>query len=229
MVSEEIRQESQDKSGGISFVTMVQLITSVVSLIGGVISYFYIQGDIPIHFDMNWKADGFAHRIFIIPISALPLITILVRGTIERRHKVQKAKRGEYFACSICFYLFMLVQWFTILYGLGVKTEYEMYMPLFGGIALFFIGNYMPVIRTNYLFGFRTPWALKNEICWRKTNRFGGYLMCLIAVVLIINAFVQLTILTALAGILLFGGLAVGCIYSRNVYLKVTAKESQSK
>ncbi|MBC7893276.1 MAG: DUF1648 domain-containing protein, partial [Sphingobacteriaceae bacterium] len=31
------------------------------------------------------------------------------------------------------------------------------------------LGNYLTSIKPNYFAGFRTPWALENEVVWRKT------------------------------------------------------------
>lgn len=39
------------------------------------------------------------------------------------------------------------------------------------------LGNYMTSLKPNYFAGFRTPWALENEVVWRKTHRRGGKLM----------------------------------------------------
>lgn len=42
------------------------------------------------------------------------------------------------------------------------------------GLLLVLLGNMMPKLKTNYFTGFKTPWALNNEIVWNKTQRLGG-------------------------------------------------------
>ena len=42
------------------------------------------------------------------------------------------------------------------------------------GIVLIIVGNIMPKARMNSLCGLRTPWSMKNEVTWKKSQRFGG-------------------------------------------------------
>ena len=42
------------------------------------------------------------------------------------------------------------------------------------GIVLIIVGNVMPKARMNSLCGLRTPWSMKNEVTWQKSQRFGG-------------------------------------------------------
>jgi uncharacterized membrane protein len=42
------------------------------------------------------------------------------------------------------------------------------------GAIMIFIGSIMPKLRMNFVIGLRTPWSLKNEITWKKSQRFGG-------------------------------------------------------
>lgn len=55
------------------------------------------------------------------------------------------------------------------------------------GIFMIVIGNIMPKLRMNSLIGLRTPWSLKNEITWKKSQRFGGitFIFAGIAIILI--------------------------------------------
>jgi uncharacterized membrane protein len=36
------------------------------------------------------------------------------------------------------------------------------------------LGNYMPQVKDNYLFGVRTAWTLSSPEVWRKTHRLSG-------------------------------------------------------
>lgn len=42
------------------------------------------------------------------------------------------------------------------------------------GIAMVILGNIMPKLRMNSVAGLRTAWSMKNEITWKKSQRFGG-------------------------------------------------------
>lgn len=42
------------------------------------------------------------------------------------------------------------------------------------GIVLVVLGNFMPKISRNKLFGLRTAWTLSSDTVWQKSNRFSG-------------------------------------------------------
>ena len=42
------------------------------------------------------------------------------------------------------------------------------------GILMVIVGNIMPKVKMNSVIGVRTPWSMKNEITWKKSQRFGG-------------------------------------------------------
>lgn len=53
------------------------------------------------------------------------------------------------------------------------------------GIMLIIIGNVMPKVRMNSLFGLRTSWSMKNEIAWKKSQRFGGISFMIVGLLMI--------------------------------------------
>ena len=42
------------------------------------------------------------------------------------------------------------------------------------GALLVVLGNFMPKMRRNSLFGLRTRWSMANDTVWQKSQRFGG-------------------------------------------------------
>ena len=57
-------------------------------------------------------------------------------------------------------------------------------------VLFMMIGNMMPKFRQNFFCGFKTPWALSDEIVWNKTHRLGGRLMFGAGILGLIGAFV---------------------------------------
>ncbi len=59
---------------------------------------------------------------------------------------------------------------------------------LFGILGIFLIvaGNLMPKVRKNSLLGLRTSWSQKNEITWKKSQRFGGISLMIGGILMII-------------------------------------------
>lgn len=52
------------------------------------------------------------------------------------------------------------------------------------GIALIIIGNIMPKLKKNSIIGIRTTGSMKNEITWKKSQKFGGIAMMITGAVL---------------------------------------------
>jgi uncharacterized membrane protein len=44
------------------------------------------------------------------------------------------------------------------------------------GIMLFITGNFLGKIRSNFMFGVRTPWTLSSDLSWNRTHRLAGWL-----------------------------------------------------
>lgn len=112
------------------------------------------------------------------------------------------------------------------LYNLGYPVKIGSIVPWLVGGLLIVIGNYMGKIKRNWFMGVRTPWTLSSENVWNKTNRFGGFMMMLFGLSLVINPF--LPKMAALV-LLILGGLlvTVGTIVYSFVLYKQERKQAQ--
>lgn len=54
------------------------------------------------------------------------------------------------------------------------KVDINQWIFGFLGILLIIIGNLLPKVQRNALIGLRTRWSMKNDITWKKSQRFGG-------------------------------------------------------
>ena len=54
------------------------------------------------------------------------------------------------------------------------------------GIFMIVFGNIMPKIRMNSAMGLRTKWSMKNEITWKKSQRFGGISFMVVGLLIIL-------------------------------------------
>lgn len=54
------------------------------------------------------------------------------------------------------------------------------------GAGLIIIGKIMPKSRMNALIGLRTAWSMKNEMTWKKSQRFGGISFILVGIIIIV-------------------------------------------
>ena len=55
------------------------------------------------------------------------------------------------------------------------------------GLMIVILGNLMPKTRINGLIGLRTPWSMKSDELWAKSNRFGGISFVISGLIMILS------------------------------------------
>ena len=75
------------------------------------------------------------------------------------------------------------------------------------GVLLILLGNLLPLARSNFIFGIRTPWTLSSETVWTQSHRVGGYAMVGAGLVTIVSAFIARPagLIVAIASLMLSG------------------------
>ena len=60
----------------------------------------------------------------------------------------------------------------------GTGRDAPVALVVGGGVGLLFaaMGNVLTTVRSNYMFGVRTPWTLSSDLSWDKTHRLVGRL-----------------------------------------------------
>ena len=129
---------------------------------------------------------------------------MLFTKKIDPNQKEIKARKETYeFMRKIIALLFIAIQVFFYYTILVKEANVQVGLCFILGIFLIIIGNYMPKVPQNYFLGVKTPWALKSEIVWKKTNKVGGY------------CFIGFGLLIMIAGFLNEAGfylIVLGCI-----------------
>ncbi len=163
--------------------TWLVLLLIIIPLIylGGI--YNSLPETIPLHFDINGKADGFGSKskLWFVVI----LMTVVSAGTyllITNLPKIDPKKTAGqspelYHKIAIVLVVFLCALNIVIIYS-SVSGSFKMsklLIPLLG-LMITLLGNYMHSIKPNYFVGFRTPWTLENEDNWRKTHQLVGKL-----------------------------------------------------
>ena len=60
------------------------------------------------------------------------------------------------------------------------EADINQFICVLFGISMVIMGNFMPKLRSNGIIGLRTPWSMKNDIIWKKSQLFGGisFMIC---------------------------------------------------
>jgi uncharacterized membrane protein len=85
----------------------------------------------------------------------------------------------------------------VVVTALGYNVSMNMLACSGTGAMFLVMGNYLGKVRSNYVFGVRTPWTLASELSWNKTHRLAGRMFVACGALLIVAA------LTGISGTLL--------------------------
>lgn len=141
---------------------------------------------------IKWETAGkfYGMRTAMIAVSLLMAVldVVCVLTTLwTNRKNGQNAK-----IVAITFWIMPMISvfangifWLTML---GETARLTMIMPLFLGALMIVMGNYMPKCKQNRTMGFKLRWTLANEENWNKTHRFGGRVMVIAGVLLMLTA-----------------------------------------
>lgn len=154
----------------------------------------------PIHFAMNGAPDGFASTqigLSILPLVALAVsIVLAIVPRIEPRRDNLARSAGAYAIAWIA-----VVGLLVFLHGLIVYTalapvhhlaplDIGRMITLLVGALFVAIGSQMHKVRSNFMFGIRTPWTLSDDRVWEGTHRMGRWICVAAGLALVIAALV---------------------------------------
>lgn len=158
-------------------------------------------------------------NIFALPVIALAiylLLNSLPRIAVYRRN-LERFYR-KFYGFKVIILLFLLIIYLVNLFpALGVNLDSN--YILIPALALLFIymGRVLKHIHRNFFIGIMTPWALSSDKLWDKTHRFGGSVLEVCGVFLLISLLFPAIFLEILV-IALVAALVITAIYSYLIF-----------
>ncbi len=139
-------------------------------------------------------------------------------GKLDKRNELNKKTYDLILTLSVLFFILLNV-WFMF-YSLGYDYNIIQLLNLAMGALFIILGNYLPRVKSNSVFGIRTPWTLRNELVWKSTHRFGGYALVAAGILSFIFAFFSSFI--GIIGLIAVSAMTVliTCIFSYVNYTK---------
>lgn len=140
-----------------------------------------LDATVPTHWNVQGEIDGTGPAWFAFLM--IPAITAAIVGLmaliprIEPRRENLRRSAPAYRTTSIAVVLLMtVVQVVVVVSGLGHDVPVGFIVG--GGVGVLFLvlGNVMATVRSNFMFGIRTPWTLSSERSWDRTHRLVGRL-----------------------------------------------------
>lgn len=205
-----------------------------LAFLASAIAYPKLPDEVPIHWDLHGRVNGYGSRfvgVFIMPLAMLGIWALMrALPKIDPHHEnYAKMQRAYDVVVYAALTVIGAVHGIVLAAMFGAPISMERLMPALIGVMLIVVGNVLPQARPNWFFGIRTPWTLSNDRVWERTHRVGGYLMVVAGVVGIITAalpfFIAFTALWITTGIAAVGSI----VYSYIAWKQETSSGGLSK
>ena len=200
------------------------LISSLITLSPiafGLIVWDKLPEMMPTHWGIDGNADDMSSRtaaVFTLPLILLVLNFIcIITSNFDKRNKGTKVQNISYFLVP-CISIFTS----AIMYSSAFDKSWEFsaLIPVFLGVLFTIMGNLMPKVRRNSTLGFKYKWTLQSEENWNATHRFGGKVMVIVGLLIILTAFFPLIPMFITSMTILLTAIIITTVYSYLYYKK---------
>ena len=165
----------------------------LLPLIAGALVYSRLPESVPTHFDFNGEPDGWSSRA--VAAFAMPAFMLVMNFVCQfalnadpkRQNMSEALKNVAIWSVPV---LSVLCCGMMLAKALGYDVKIERILPVFMGLLLIIIGNYLPKTKQSYTMGIRLPWTLDSEENWNRTHRLAGFLWVLGGFLFIVMSFV---------------------------------------
>ncbi len=133
---------------------------------------------IAIHYGIDGSTDMWGNKWLFLSVPTTPLIISIVYYMYSK-HSNRQNKKYENIITSAITIFFIIISWILYFAAFYPENNSKIFIYLIAlaiGIFLIFISFFMPKLKRNKSLGIKTPWALKNDIVWDKTQRIGSVL-----------------------------------------------------
>ena len=206
---------------------LIAVVVAVTATAGlAALAWVQVPADaqVPIHWGIDGQPNGYAPKAFgllFTPVLTAGLGALLyLLPRFEPRARNLARSGPAYVRVSIAVLgLMVLVQLVVVSAALGRPLDTTALLSVGIGILFMVIGNVLGKVRSNFMFGVRTPWTLSSDLAWNRTHRLVGRLFVLLGILVIPAGIVGggwPFFVVLMAGVVVI--LVVGYVYSYRVW-----------
>ncbi len=181
--------------------------------------YSRLPDRVAVHWNMSGEPNRFASRLegaFLLPAVMVALYLILqwYPSRDPRAANIAKFRRAYDTIVAATIAFLGVVHALALGQSLGWRVDITTVVLVCAGAMFVLFGNLLPLARSNFIFGIRTPWTLSSEQVWARAHRVGGYAMVAAGLLTMVSAFFARPggVVVALASMMLAGMIPV--VYS---------------
>lgn len=200
-----------------------------------------LPDQIPAHYGVDGQVTrwGSKYETLILPIMIIlfGLFMIWMAKIVGKKERFGKNNEKSMILNGILFLILFNILNCYILYTAVHKVDHlskvSISIEQLGmgslGIALIIIGNIMPKLKKNSIIGIRTTGSMKNEITWKKSQKFGGIAMMITgAVIVVICCLLKGQLAGIISLVLIVLMLVLDLIYTSSIGKKYGEKEHEN-
>jgi uncharacterized membrane protein len=183
-----------------------------------------IDAQVPIHWGVSGEANGYGPAwlgFLLTPAITLGLVALfaVIPRVEPRRQNLERSGSAYLTLANTILVLSLGLQVVLVLAGTGHALPVA---PVIGGgVGILFVvlGNVMSTVRSNFLFGIRTPWTLTSDLAWDRTHRLVGRLFVVGGLLTFLASLSgsAILLLTVLVGFVILAA-TLGTVYSYQVW-----------
>ncbi|MBR5222948.1 MAG: SdpI family protein [Clostridia bacterium] len=203
------------------FKILISCLLTLSPIAFGLIMWDKLPETMATHWGTSGDADGFSSRTFAV--FGLPLILLALNIICITTSFFDKKNKGTKVQ-NIAYYIVPGISIFTgammYLAAFEIAWNFIAIIPVLLGLLFIAMGNLMPKVRQNSTLGFKFKWTLKSEENWNATHRFGGKVMAVAGLLVILTVFLPSVAMLLTSMIILLCSVLICVIYSYNYYKK---------
>jgi uncharacterized membrane protein len=135
---------------------------------------------VPMHWNAQGKIDGYGPKgtLFMMPglLTVLGVVLYFVPHLDPRSGNLLRSMVAYRWVWMGLVSFFVMMQGLILAAALGHAVPMDRCIGAGLGLLLMLVGNFLGKVRSNFMFGIRTPWTLSSDLAWNKTHRLGGWL-----------------------------------------------------
>ena len=144
-------------------------------------AYLRLPADalVPLRWGLDGQVESYAGKLtgLFVTVLLFPVIVgaLALVPKVEPR-KANLARSAPAFRATAYAIIVFFAALHVLIVGtaMGYQINVGRMIPAAVGLLLVVIGNWLPKVRSNFLFGIRTPWTLTSDHTWRRTHRVVG-------------------------------------------------------
>lgn len=133
---------------------------------------------VPTGFGFSGKPGNFTHPLVafsIVPATAIAVLPILLLFVRKAGDALAQSTAAVRITLAAPLAVLAIAHGLLIAYALGAQINVTRILIFVTGLMFVVTGNVLAKIRLNRWVGIKTPWSLRDEWVWDRTQRFGGW------------------------------------------------------